>query len=296
MWLFGVLGCLFFFSSISLASASVSDDIRYCGRLKNAHERLACYDAIGRTSQNARIRAPRNDISATSRTNPAVVAPLEVASIPERSMVAADLRVGWSGPYLGIQSGASALKGDLTDSLSSVLGQTNNFSGFVGIYGGWNFLFGNFLIGPEFDVNAHTGVDTTKVGGLPGYIDTNYRTRQDWSANVRARAGVFFAKDTLLFATGGVSITDLSLAGPACPSRCSSFEAEGIDVLGKRRVGWTVGGGVETALNSEIHMKLEYLFSDYGSLSSQGVLNINKATSSVQTNVARLGLSYNFGR
>lgn len=271
-WTFGA-SVLAFALSIDGGHADLSADLRFCSTIRSRSERLACFDAIGKTTP--KITQTRNDPKAT-QNDPAP-------------------KSNWNGPYVGLQIGGSALRGKLTDSFSTLAGRTNNLSGSIGGYAGYNFRIDRSVFGVEADFNAHEGTDRTNVAGLPGYIDpdSSYQTKQAWTVNIRARAGFLLFPNFMIFGAAGLAATDLKLLGPACP-RCSSFEVEGIDVLGGERYGWTAGGGVETALDQQVHLKIEYLYSDFGSLRSKGSLNLNEATSQVRSNTGRIGLSYNF--
>lgn len=200
----------------------------------------------------------------------------------------------WTGFYIGAHVGGSALDGSLTDSHSAELGRTNNFQGQVGLYGGYNFQHGRSVWGIEADVSGKAGADDTFVSSLPGYIGPSdqYRTKQRWGASVRGRVGFLTTPHLLVFGSGGLAITELSLTNGVCPATCSSFALEGIDVLGRTRLGWTYGAGLEAAIAPQVHVKIEYQRADFGSLRSQGTQNINVATSRVTEQVVRVGLSF----
>jgi outer membrane immunogenic protein len=64
--------------------------------------------------------------------------------------------------------------------------------------------------------------------------------------------------------------------------------------LGGNRTGWTVGAGIEYALDNNWHLKAEYLYADYGNKTvsyDQG----KGIRSNITTNTVRVGLSYRFG-
>ena len=132
----------------------------------------------------------------------------------------------------------------------------------------------------------------------------------------RARGGVLI-NDTLWYATGGAAwgtvkdnftfngsanpvIFPVALQpGPFLPSGAS---------FGTTRVGWTLGAGVETKLDSRWSAKIEYLYVNLGSVTETFGIPINPAfgapftagtatatrTSHIADNIVRVGLNYHF--
>ena len=65
------------------------------------------------------------------------------------------------------------------------------------------------------------------------------------------------------------------------------------------RAGWTVGGGVEYALSNQWSAKLEYLYADFGSVSTTGTdifIGLPYTTFAhnvdLRTNIVRGGINY----
>ena len=65
------------------------------------------------------------------------------------------------------------------------------------------------------------------------------------------------------------------------------------------KLGWTAGGGIETALGNGWTVKLEYLYIDFGSVNDAlvGIAPITPVvtTSHVTDNIVRVGFNYRFG-
>jgi outer membrane immunogenic protein len=106
-----------------------------------------------------------------------------------------------------------------------------------------------------------------------------------WSGAIRGRAGI--AADNLLFyvagglaaARGELAITDLA----ALPVTTAD------DVL----LGWTLGGGVEMTFDENWVARLDYRYSDYGSL-DYVVDGIDHGSMAVTTHALTLGVAYRF--
>jgi opacity protein-like surface antigen len=98
-----------------------------------------------------------------------------------------------------------------------------------------------------------------------------------WSGTVRGRVG-YVANQWLLYATGGLAYgrvevessamaSGLQFPGPPCQSDfgpCPLWNFSN----GVTKIGWTVGGGAELALDGDWAAKIEYLFVDLGSFST----------------------------
>ena len=105
----------------------------------------------------------------------------------------------------------------------------------------------------------------------------------------------------LLYATGGLAYgslqTDLAL---------STSTATGIPVTigatkSTEKVGWTIGGGIETMFAGNWSAKIEYLYMDLGSVSNSVLLPTAagfplgaNVTSRVTDSIIRGGINYRF--
>jgi outer membrane immunogenic protein len=136
-------------------------------------------------------------------------------------------------------------------------------------------------------------------------------------ATARARGGVL-VHDTLWYVTGGLAwgtIKDsYAFSGSANPVIFPAALQPGpfLDSAGNfstSKIGWTVGGGVETMLGGGWSAKAEYLYVDLGNVTDTLPIAINPAfgaafvnggganatsTSHVTDNIVRVGLNYRF--
>ena len=158
----------------------------------------------------------------------------------------------WSGPYIGIQQGYvwadMGIVGVPLQDADGVL---------LGGHVGYNYQSRNIVLGVVGDVNYADLQDTTAFGPFFGAtaVDT---FDAKLTASIRAKVGISLDR-FLLYATGGVAFADIE----------HGLAATGAVVIPRtnfRRtyVGYTVGGGIEVALNDRISTFAEYRYTDYG--------------------------------
>jgi outer membrane immunogenic protein len=140
----------------------------------------------------------------------------------------------WQGFYLKPSLGYNSISfsGSGGNRLNDAKGIT------LGVSGGYDFRYDNFVFGPTADLNYDfLHGSESNVNGVPGY-----RARIDFDGSVGARAGYLWGR-TLIYMTGGYAFANMSVKNDAfgfSDSRTLS--------------GWTAGGG------------LEYLWSEQNSL------------------------------
>jgi outer membrane immunogenic protein len=239
----------------------------------------------------------------------------------------------WTGFYGGLNlGGAWQSSNSTTSTLNNPLGYFNTFAatavnalgpqtvGTSGVTGGlqvgYNWQRDRILFGLEADIDALSlrgGASNTGVYPFTTATFTiNTNVKSDWLATVRGRLG-FVAGDWLLFGTGGAAFSDLKASwafsdtcgtNPTCNGPPAPNAAEAASAT--TRVGWTVGGGLESKLSERWSWKLEYLYVNFGSMSATGYItpatifgfptNLNPFSHNitVQTNIVRAGLNYQF--
>jgi outer membrane immunogenic protein len=101
----------------------------------------------------------------------------------------------------------------------------------------------------------------------------NYKL--DWFGTARGRVGFLPTERVLLYATGGLAFGHLSASAPLIPLS-----------WGSTRAGWTVGAGVEAAIDRNWSVKLEYLYMDLGDIGSSGA-SATTVTDALNTPTAR---------
>src|SRR6266404_5022589 len=171
----------------------------------------------------------------------------------------------WTGFYLGANIGGAWGHRNVTDSLFglSLSNSVNNNGAFIG--GGqlgFNYQFGNFVLGIEGDFDGIANTNTAANGVVGPGIGTILLTSNNrWITTLAARVGV--ANDTWLFygkAGGGWVGSDKFTI---------TNTATGASITGSNtntNSGWLVGAGIEWAFAPNWSIKIEY---DYLGLNSQ---------------------------
>ncbi len=164
----------------------------------------------------------------------------------------------WAGPYVGANVGYAT--GDITNSIA-------NPSGFAGgIQGGYNWQFGQWVVGGEADIQANGANDTFAV----------WKFSNPWFGTLRGRAG-FAMNNILIYGTGGLAF--------------GNVRAEALNLAESHTAaGWTLGAGAEVGITQNWSAKAEYLY-----------VNLNNSQFALtglphgyQFNIVRLGVNYRF--
>lgn len=221
-----------------------------------------------------------------------------------------------------------------------------------GLETGYNWQTGRWVYGIEGDLSLSSQSSTTNYSAgsvpaifppLPNFFFVS-NTSQGWTSNekiewlttLRGRAG-FDDNGTLWFGTAGLAAARIgtnylltsspgfsglvAAAGPIGPGSFAQFGlAQGTQAhFATTKVGWVLGGGVETSFNrlfgfgtSNWTAKVEYLFADLGTINNTVVAGLAPVCASTCTNpatgstsfvssmhiyeqIVRVGLNYNFG-
>jgi outer membrane immunogenic protein len=227
--------------------------------------------------------------------------PALAADLPPRYPTKAPVMVAsvynWSGCYIGVEGGAAwgrardtsldpRFPGDITNSfsLSGVL---------VGGTLGCNYQVDRVVFGIEGDLSW-----TNKRGNsfaVPPFLTSSLiDVRESWIGTVRGRLGYAFADRWLLYVTGGLAATTARLNVSDAVFGINASESQ-------NRVGWTIGGGVEAALDRNWTAKVEYLYVDYGRIGyfspsvTIGPYTLLNQSVSLTDHLFRVGVNYRFG-
>jgi outer membrane immunogenic protein len=233
---------------------------------------------------------------------PAFAADLPVATYPTKApaYVAA---YNWTGFYIGANLGGAWARVTNTDLFSGgavpfVNSSSSTISGVIG--GGqlgYNWQTGNLVFGLEADIDG-SGERGTSTTVIPGFgTDTVSNTVHAFGT---ARARVGFAADRWLwYATGGFAWQSVSFNDAFTPAGGGTLT--GISNGNSTRGGYSVGGGIETALWGNWTGRVEYLYLDTGTWTTTTTglalpAGTTTVTNSVRTqnNVVRAGLNFRF--
>lgn len=115
----------------------------------------------------------------------------------------------------------------------------------------------------------------------------NDRVRVPWLATLRARAGTAFDR-VFVYGTGGLATLgtsdNLNAGGYGTMPNVSNFSTGNLD--------WTIGAGMEMALDKNVSAKLEYLYMPgSSSLTAPGSL-FDSTGDPVKNNILRGGINY----
>jgi opacity protein-like surface antigen len=222
----------------------------------------------------------------------------------------------WTGYYLGINAGYgfgkastdaffndSTIAGAAFATAASYKPQGTIF----GMQTGYNLQLASWLVGIEADAQL-SGQHDNPIFACPGTIcnpagpvvaafDQNQRL--EWFATLRGRFGAILTPNASVFISGGAAVAGLHTAGdlfgfdPTGAPATNPFSNITINA------GWTVGGGLEARLYDNWTGKVEYLYMDFGSMTT-GVNNQLNTTitatfnSRVTDQLVRAGLNYKF--
>ncbi|HEY1545345.1 MAG TPA: outer membrane beta-barrel protein [Xanthobacteraceae bacterium] len=184
--------------------------------------------------------------------------------------------------------------------------QTIKRTGFVGgIEGGYDWRFGNLLVGVEADLQAVHLLGTASSGALPypgradDFLVTSYGDA-NWLLTARPRIGFITPNDWLLYVTGGPALTRLQTD----VSFTDTFNAEETGRVDALKLGYAVGAGVEMPLSWRLSLRADYPHVAFSNTSGQSIYNNLLQffpeqpfthSGDLKADLFRLGLNYRFG-
>jgi len=188
--------------------------------------------------------------------------------------------IDWTGWYVGLQLGGAFGSASWTNPFTLASDSLHPAGILGGGQFGVNWMRDSLLLGAEADL-AGMGLESS----VPG---ASFRSR--WLSLVTGRVGYAF-NQYLVYAKGGAAFASeraqvITLAGTAADSATTT------------QTGWTVGGGVEYAIDPHWSARLEYDFVD---LPSHGVVfvpppPIGALPASINFTIQKLvaGINYRF--
>jgi len=186
----------------------------------------------------------------------------------------------WSGVYIGGQVGYGWGTSHVYNETDGLTEPNLSQSGVVGgAHIGYNYQVSQFVFGLEGDVNGSSERDSEYNDPIA------YSLRKNVDASIRGRIGYAFDR-VLIYATGGGAYGDFH----------TSYN-DGIyyDSFNHGRFGWTVGGGIEYAIDNNWSVRAEYRYTDYGHIYDYPVSAADDSVSQhVRDNRVQVGFSYKF--
>jgi len=211
----------------------------------------------------------------------ATAADVRLPPPPRREMIApAPLPLfDWSGFYVGINGGWGWGSSSF-DFIGAGLGRTDFHAsgGLIGGTIGYNYQAGLAVFGIEADLDwARLNGSAICAGGA-----AVCQIRNNWLGTARGRIGYAFDR-FLPYLTAGAAFGDLRASVP------------GAGTTDVTKVGWTVGAGLEYAVNHNWSVKAEYLYVDLGKFDCGAGCGVPPPTNvRFNTNIFRAGLNYRF--
>jgi opacity protein-like surface antigen len=144
-----------------------------------------------------------------------------IALVDAAPAVAAPAPYSWTGFYIGADIGGWNTRADYSGGL---VGSVSRSSVLGGFYAGYNYQYGNLVLGTEGSFDLTDICD--RFDGL--------RSTTHWMGSAVLRGG-YVIDDIMLYAGGGVAVTDQALTFPRLPEY-------------NTRTGWTAIGGLEFRL------------------------------------------------
>jgi outer membrane immunogenic protein len=121
-----------------------------------------------------------------------------------------------------------------------------------GVGAGYDFRFGNVVVGPEAEVTWSTAKTKFDDGDFEGFGIGNVKTNRD--LYVGARVGYAVTPKTMLYAKGGYTNAKFDVRnGDGTVTTNTDIDAD----------GWRIGAGVEQAITNNVFAKVEYRYSNY---------------------------------
>lgn len=180
--------------------------------------------------------------------------------------------------------------------------KSNGFNG--GGTFGYNHQAGRFFVGGEIDFGTHRiNKSASGTATYPCCAPTSFTITQsvksNWIMTARPRVGVAL-KNALLYATGGVAVTNIKYDGKFTDTFSPATESGSFK---KTKTGWTVGAGIEFKIAEKWSVKGDYLFSQFKRDSIESTnLNIGTAvpfqpfthSTDLKIHSLRFGINYRF--
>jgi outer membrane immunogenic protein len=162
---------------------------------------------------------------------------------------------------------------DVTQIASSGQSTLHPNGGTGGIQAGYNWQAGNIVYGVELDfdalgLSASRYITTEYISAAGTSFTINQSIKTDWLFTARPRIG-WASNSWLWYVTGGLAVTELKYDNTFTDTFASAFEDGSI---AKTKAGWAVGGGLEYGLTPNWSVKAEYLYMQFGDVSSSGVV------------------------
>lgn len=224
---------------------------------------------------------------------------------PVAPIVAPTPELTWNGFYAGLfagyawgEIGVQHPRGNFGGGPAYFINGNYDLTDTNGFYGGgqvgYNWQSGSFVYGVEAEL-GYMGIDDSNID--PNTPDLTASSDGNFYSALTGRLG-FATQQMMIYAKGGVaflnsdqSFTD-SCGGFGCPT-FNTLNASGDDW----QTGYTVGAGVEYAINDAWSAKVEYMYFDFGDQDVTGLDGFGNSYSGnfdTTAQTVKLGVNYRF--
>jgi outer membrane immunogenic protein len=198
--------------------------------------------------------------------------PAGAADMPVKARIykAAPVPYSWAGGYVGANLGYGVARNpsSLPNNFPGANPETFNLQPhgvFGGLQAGYNWQSGGWVLGVETDVQLSAQMDAQtcleqfcRSVPAPNGFTSNIEQKAPWFGTTRGRVG-YAVGPVLSYVTGGLAYgkvqTNINVVDAGTVGALS---------LSSTRTGWTLGSGVEAAIDGNWSMKAEYLYVDLG--------------------------------
>jgi outer membrane immunogenic protein len=211
--------------------------------------------------------------------------PRAPAPMPVKAPIAYAPKVfDWTGIYVGGHVGGGYSQSSWSDPITGIgNGTFNNFGFLGGAQVGANMQFNRLVLGLEGDF-SWTSLKASSRDSIGESINTNV----PWTSTITGRVGAAFDR-LLVYGKGGLALAQdqSSLIDLGGNTATNSFV----------RKGWTVGAGLEYALDDHWSAKLEYDYLGFGSQAMSFTTPLETVGSNASLNVqeVKAGINFRFG-
>lgn len=187
----------------------------------------------------------------------------------------------WTGIYVGGHVGGGFSQSSWSDPITGIgNGTFNNFGFLGGGQVGANVQFNRLVLGLEGDF-SWTNLKASRRDSIGETISTTV----PWTSTITGRVGAAFDR-LLVYGKGGLALAQ---------DRSSLTDLGGNTATDSvMRKGWTVGAGLEYALNDNWSAKIEYDYLGFGSQAMSFTTPLEKVGSNASLNVQEIKAGVNF--
>ncbi len=215
-----------------------------------------------------------------------------------------DPDLGWAGFHIALLGGVSSnntkFKGDgpysggftTLEGNYAVSPSGSNTSGIGSIEMGYDWQLGLYVLGLAADLNAVSARHNSGTADYEGPDTDTIIGKVDYFGTIRARAGVTFQNNLLLYGTGGLALSRIK--GGYYDSDGGAGEKTSDSAWG---LGWAAGAGVDYRFREHWIFRAEYLHvSTSANLSTFSVeeQEVYAVKTFLDQDIGRFGILYKF--